>query len=281
MNREITINSDSRWRIILIAAFLATALFVFLATVALAQHTDSSTIPTAKLQQRFMEAGKAYDEGNQNKAVSLYEELIRDGYPSKELFYNLGNAYFKNGHIGPAVLNYRRAWYYAPRDPDIHANLRFALQSAGAAAPVYSRFIQPFLKLSMNEWIILAVLFYWFSAIISAILILTRKQRYWLIRGLITCSTLLLLSLAGIGIWTNLCREPECVVIQGKQKALFAPLKGSTAHFALPEGSIVREHERQGDWVKVASANQEGWIRRSTCATVCPWQAARIAYAGE
>jgi len=279
--KRITMNSISAWRTILFAAFLTTTLFVFFATVALAQHTDSGTIPTAKLQQRFMEAGKAYDEGNMEKAISLYENLIRDGYPSKELFYNLGNAYFKSGHIGSAVLSYRRAWYYAPRDPDIQANLRFALQSAGTAMPVYSRFILPFLKLSRNEWMVFAVLFYWCSALIGAALMLARRQRYWLIRGLATCGILLLLSLAGIGIWNNLCHEPECVIVQGKQKALFAPLEGSTAHFELPEGSIVREHEKQGEWIKVASANQEGWIRASTCATVCPWQAAHIAYAGE
>src|SRR5262245_7832761 len=74
----------------------------------------------------------AYNEGNRlyaardyDGAARAYQQALATG-PNAAAQFNLGNALFKSGHIGQAILNYRRARYLAPRDRDIAANLAFA-----------------------------------------------------------------------------------------------------------------------------------------------------------
>lgn len=248
-----------------------TALFAAVAGAALcfSLFVFAGDIPPAKLEQVFLEASRAYDQGRLTDAVSLYKDLVQQGYRSKELFYNLGNAYFRDGKPGLAVLNYRRAWYLAPTDPDILANLRFALQSSGGLAPSFPAGIGALLKLSLDHWIITALAAYWLTAGGAALLILfPGRKALW--RATVVWAVLLCISLGGILAWADLARRPEMVILESKQEALFAPLEGSTAHFALPEGSIVRVLESSGDWIKVASGRASGWVRRSACAAANP-----------
>ena len=264
-----------RWSImalglgVLVAGLLGTAL---------AQERGAAELPPAKLQQAFLEGGRAYDEGRLKDAMAAYTQLVEQGYDSPALFFNLGNACFKSGKAGQAVLNYRRARYAAPRDPDTLANLRFALQSTGASAPSFPVVVKAFLKLSKAEWIALTTGTYWATAAALAWFMLARRRREWASRTAVVFGTLLIVSLAGVGSWWNLDQHPEAVVLKAGQQALFAPLDGSTPHFALPPGSIILVTEESGDWVKAESGKQSGWIRRSACELVCPWQNGRNAH---
>ena len=83
----------------------------------------------------FTKAQAAYDDGRYAEAVLLYDNMVSNGVESTEVIYNLANAYFKDGDLPKAVWHYRKAWYRAPRDPDINANLHFALSAAGAIEP--------------------------------------------------------------------------------------------------------------------------------------------------
>jgi hypothetical protein len=61
------------------------------------------------------------------KAAMRFERIVKDGdIHSGELFYNIGNAYFRMKDIGRAILNYRRAEQYIPNDPNLQQNLSFA-----------------------------------------------------------------------------------------------------------------------------------------------------------
>jgi tetratricopeptide (TPR) repeat protein len=71
-------------------------------------------------------AHQLYESGQYAKAAEAYQQLVDQGYSDAALFYNLGNAYFKQGDIGRAILNYRRAERLHPRDPDTRANLELA-----------------------------------------------------------------------------------------------------------------------------------------------------------
>jgi tetratricopeptide (TPR) repeat protein len=258
-----------RWLIMAAAFGLG---MVGLVAAALAQERGAAELPAARLQQAFLDAGRAYDDGRMKEAIEGYRRLLDQGYESPALFFNLGNAYFKGGQTGLAVLNYRRAWYETPRDPDAIANLRFALQGTGASGPSSSALARLLLRISRHEWIVLAVAAYWASAAALAVFLLARKGRDWSLRAAALAGLLLLLSLSGIASWWSLRLHPEAVVLSASEQALYAPLEGSTPHFALSEGSIVRVMEQSGDWLKVSAGRQSGWIRHSTCETVLPWQ---------
>ena len=67
----------------------------------------------------------AYTEGDFAGALQDWEEIRSAGLMSRELYYNLGNAYFKNGEIAPAILWYERALKLDPSDADVRHNLEY------------------------------------------------------------------------------------------------------------------------------------------------------------
>ncbi len=94
------------------ALFLA---FLFLPAAACAAAPEPG-------QDLFSQANAAYESGDFSKAVELYEKSA-DTSPSSTVYYNLGNAHFKKGERGRALLNYRRASRFSPRDKDVLWNI--------------------------------------------------------------------------------------------------------------------------------------------------------------
>ncbi len=83
-----------------------------------AAQTASDT-PTA----RFTRANLAYEAGDYAHAIDEYTAVVDAGVAVPDLFYNLGNAHFKQADLGRAILWYERARRLAPRDPDLRENL--------------------------------------------------------------------------------------------------------------------------------------------------------------
>ena len=124
------------------------------------------------------------------------------------------------------------------------------------------------MRLRRAEWAVLTTVAYWFLFALLGASAATSRWRPVLLRCAGASAAMLALSLAGFGTWVNLERRPEAVVMAGGQQALYAPLDGSTAHFALPPGSIVRLAERSGDWIKVERGGKSGWVRGANCAVL-------------
>ena len=238
-------------------------------------------LPPAKGQRLFLEAGQAYDQGRLDDSIRQYEELRGVGLRFPELFFNLGNARFRHGDLGQAIANYRRAWVLHPRDPDVRANLRYALQTAGVPEPADRRMQRWLFRVSRNEWRAIAVTAWWLAAALAGLYFWTRARPGWLWRLIGALVVVLLVAAAGAFEWDRLCGAPEVVVLGKGREALFAPLEGSTAHFALPEGSIGRVVEKSGNWVKLTCGSQEGWVPASACLPVCYWLARDGRFAGQ
>src|SRR6266849_1193138 len=76
----------------------------------------------------FNQANQLYRDAQYDKAARLYEQVVKNGYESPALYYNLGNCYFKLRNIPASILNYERARRLSPHDDDISYNLRLANQ---------------------------------------------------------------------------------------------------------------------------------------------------------
>ena len=87
------------------------------------------SICAAEISGDFDAANRLYEKGDYAGAATAYQKLAHTGRASSALLFNLGNAYFKNGQIGHAIAAYRQAEQLNPRDPDIRANLKFALNA--------------------------------------------------------------------------------------------------------------------------------------------------------
>lgn len=229
---------------------------------------DTPDFAPARLQQLFLEAGQAYDAGRPLDAAKIYRDLLSRGYASRELLYNLGNACYKAGQLGEAVLNYRRAWYLAPRDPDIRANLNFAFQSAGAPVPEPSLPVVFLTKLSFSEWLATAVIGWWLiGGLIVAYLFLPAWRAIWR-RGLLVVGLVTILSILGLLVWGDFYRHPEVVVVSSGQKAYSGPVAESVALFSLPAGTLARRKGTRDTWTELSLNKQTGWMPSAHCAVV-------------
>jgi tetratricopeptide (TPR) repeat protein len=79
-----------------------------------------------QLNRVFDEANHLYLEQKYDTAIVQYESIIHHGYESGELYFNIGNAYYKLGKIQYAILNYERAKKIMPNDEDLQFNLQLA-----------------------------------------------------------------------------------------------------------------------------------------------------------
>lgn len=77
---------------------------------------------------QIAKANAHYQEKRYPEAVRIYSDLEAKGYENGYLYYNLGNAYFRLGKTGPAILSYLKAKSFIPRDKDLEANLKTAIQ---------------------------------------------------------------------------------------------------------------------------------------------------------
>lgn len=75
--------------------------------------------------ESFQEANRLYGDGKFNESIAAYQNALKSR-PAAEIYYNLGNAYFKNKQLGQAIVNYERAKRLDPRDRDIRSNLLYA-----------------------------------------------------------------------------------------------------------------------------------------------------------
>jgi len=75
---------------------------------------------------RFIAAVEAYQLGDYEAASADFSALVKSGATNPKLYYNLGNAYLKQGDLGRAVLWYEKAAVHMPNDPDLRFNLEYA-----------------------------------------------------------------------------------------------------------------------------------------------------------
>lgn len=218
----------------------------------------------------FAHAKEAYDAGRFEESGRLYGALLAAGIETPEVAFNLGNALFRQGDAGRAVLAWRCAWRLAPRDPDIAKNIEMAQQAAGAPAVTSAWYARPFERLSRREWALALGAAYWLTAALVAARLLLRRRSDLLRRA--TAAGLLAVAVGGAGWWhwRTYDLQPELVVVAKGQNALFAPLDSATVHFALPPGSVVRELAREGAWVKVGLGSRAGWMPASAALTADP-----------
>ena len=92
---------------------------------AMAQEQQVDSLKSESVQSLKQKADEAYSKGKYQEAIVNYEAALKKG-KSADLYYNLGNAYYRTDNVTRAVINYERAHLLAPGDKDINHNLEVA-----------------------------------------------------------------------------------------------------------------------------------------------------------
>jgi tetratricopeptide (TPR) repeat protein len=213
----------------------------------------------------FEQANKLYEQGQFAAATAAYEQLAKSGPVSTALFFNWGNALFKSGQTGRALVCYLQAEARSPRDPDVTANLKFARDSVGDNASVSrTRWQRALGKLTLNEWTVLTMVLVWLWLGLLAVGHLRPDWRANLRRA-VWIGGIFAAVLAGctavaardrLGVSQAVVVAPEAVVRHG-------PLPESLGFYTLRNGAEVRVADRQKNWVQVQDARHRlGWMAR-------------------
>ena len=211
-------------------------------------------------------ANQLYDAGKFAEAAAAYEKIEPK---TAHVYYNLGNAWFRENKLGLAILNYAQARRLAPRDPDILANLKFAQQRLGVddintPPRATQRFLRSVIEsCTAGEWSAGELVGLWLLALAIGVCVYVPKAR----------TALLVIAVAGFFVFgfssfalsnqvISNHTAPQAIVVAGETEARFAPLSDSTIHFRLAEGTRVAIREDRGQWLFVERADgQQGWVK--------------------
>lgn len=228
-----------------------------------------SVMVYADTQDSFHRANTYYSDGKYDEAVKAYEEALEEGLESGNLYYNLGNSFFKKGELGRAILNYEKALRLIPRDSDLRSNYEYARSLIkGSAVEVRPCWYRAVFRGVFSLWTIdeLAV---WLMVIFTLILAVVlagscipafRKHRLVILP---VPAVVFIFSLIALLEKTALPAR-EAIITVEKTDARFEPFDSATAHFTLYEGSKAVIISSNGSWRKVERADKKrGWVKSS------------------
>ena len=232
-------------------------LFVALATIALSGATTR-----AEQNPAFAKANEAYGAGRFQEAVEGYQSLVNSGLWSANLFYDLGNAWFRLGNFGEAILNYERALALDPHHPESDANLRIARDEARALELRTQGFARYIEDGTSTQYSIAASVAFWIALFAAARLFFLRRRSVGLV-ALIIFSTLIFSgSIYALYALETGNKGKDLAIVTGKNiEARLATADNASSILALPPGSEIKVLSERGDWIYAALPNDlRGWI---------------------
>jgi tetratricopeptide (TPR) repeat protein len=210
----------------------------------------------------FAKANQDYSEGHFQEAADGYQKLVNSGQWSANLFYDLGNAWFRLGNFGESILNYERALALDPHHPEAAANLALVRDEA-RALELRRTGLERYIETGTpTQYSIAASIAFWFVLFGAARLFFLRRRSVALV-SLIIFSTVIFaggaFALCSLEIGS---KGRDLAIVTGKNiQARLATADNASSVLALPPGSEIRILNQRGDWLYAALPNDlRGWI---------------------
>lgn len=233
----------------------------------------ASTLIALSFLPTYQEGLQAYDNKQYVESANHFEKLVYNRVYEAEVFHNLGNAYYRMGYLGPAIVNYERALRLDPALEAPQHNLRMAIsQTKRAMGRPGGDGLEQSLFFWHESWAPsrsrTVTLVFWTLAWIALITRIIRPLPY-LRRTAVAC---FLLSIIFAGSWWYKTNPAELAVANGdKIPVHYGPKSSDTVHFELFEGDRVAIDEHREEWVRVtASDGSRGWTQREYLLMVWP-----------
>ena len=245
-----------------------------IAAILLVLPTGARAAGTAVTDSLWNAGTAAYSEGRWEDAAQSWQAIREAGLESPELYYNIGNAFYKSGDVAHAVLNYERALKLDPSYSDARFNLEFAqnlVQDKIDAVPEF--FLETWGRkacwlLPSDVWAILFVIGLLATLGLVLLFLLGRTPRarktgfFAGIAALVI--TLLFLDFA---FWqrTDYRKEDKAIITRAVTSVKSSPSgDASTDLFILHEGTKVTIIDEVGDWRNIELADgRQGWLKSS------------------
>lgn len=234
--------------------------WVGIAAIALGCAAVSSA--RADQDPAFAQANQEYSEGHFQEAIKSYESLVASGQWSTNLFYDLGNAWFRLGDFGQAILNYERALALDPHHPEAAANLAFARDEA-RALELKRNALERYIEMGTpSQYSIAASIAFWSALLLAAALFFSRRRSNLLV--VLTVFSIVLFAGTVFALYSleTGSRGKALAIVTGKEiVARVATADNASSVLALPPGSEIKVLSQRGDWLYAGLPNDlRGWI---------------------
>lgn len=233
----------------------------------------------------FDEGNRLYQAGDFEGALDRYRRILDAGLESGELYYNVGNAWFKQGELALAILYYERARHLMPGDDDVLANLTLARSMTADRIEPRPRFwlfrvVDGWVALLPRTGLIWLVALAWVTAVGGAALVVLRPAARLAAlarRIALTAATVTLVFGANLVVRElGLGVGDEAIVMAGEAQVRSAPSDDPALQmFAVRAGTKVRMDRRSGAWAEIVLEDGSvGWMRTRQLEPVrgaAPW----------
>ncbi len=241
-------------------SLISIILFLFIASYLEAQDLDS-----------FMEAGNSFYQNKQyEEAIKSYETILNQGYVSSELYYNLGNAYFRLGQLGKSILYYEKSLKLDPGNEDAAYNLKIVnartVDKIQEIPPLF--FIKWWNMLlayfTSAGWQIIIFIFYILLLACIGFYFLSgnlQLQKFSFIFGILNLTALILSVILFISSINRESSYNSGILLQSVISAKISPDTQSDDAFVIHEGTKFEIEDKVNNWVKIKlSDGKIGWL---------------------
>ena len=232
---------------------------------------------TQGLDSIFDQSNAFYTDGKYQMAIDGYKDILNSGFESAELYYNLGNAFYKLNNIPESNFFYEKARSISPTDEDILVNLSYAQNlridkiEKLPITQTQNFKINILNLLSEKGWSVLLIILAWIACV-SFVLYLSvnnsGNKRIFFTQFIILMIGLIVVSTINYEK-KNLNNEKFAIIYDKEIEVWSEPNKISELKFLLHEGTKVKQVDTIQDWVNIQLENGTlGWIQSSSIKTL-------------
>jgi tetratricopeptide (TPR) repeat protein len=204
----------------------------------------ANVITAQNASDSFTSANNLYKTEKFEEAIQLYQKIETEGFISSELYYNLGNSYYKLNKVGPSIYYYEKSLKLDPLNEDVKNNLVFARRLAldnieELPNTIFQKFNKNYLqKLSYNQWAIIVIIFSVLGSLLFLIFYFATtpsKKRFYFAAS---SSSLILLAFSLLITYNQYLaskNNKEAIIFVAKTEVRNAPTLNSEEVFTLEE----------------------------------------------
>lgn len=233
-----------------------------------------SPFSNADIKSVIQKGNDFYKNNQYQLAIDEYDKLIRQGYEGTSLYYNIGNAHYRLGKVGYAILYYEKALKYSASDEDVKHNLVLAKLNIKDKVDE----LPPFFIFNIWEGLLSSFSVSGWTFIVYIIFILllifivayffsksSAQQRFSFFTG-ITFSVLLFLSIIFLSVKMN--KEyniKDGIVVENVVTVKSSPDNSSKDEFVVHEGLKIRLEDKVDNWIKIRLTDGKvGWVMENS-----------------
>jgi tetratricopeptide (TPR) repeat protein len=243
---------------------------VFILFAATVLDLTVAPVTRAEADAAFAKANADFAAGKFPAAIASYESLVKDRQWNAPLFYDLGNAYFRTGDLGRAILNYERALALDPNQPEARANLLLVRDQARALELAPNWVEERLDFLTPNQYVWLGAAAFWVAAaILCGLYFAGRRPVVWIF-ALLLSGTIAAGAAFAVYQFENGRAGRDVAIITSKDiQARLATAESAGTVLVLPPGSEIKILSTRGAWIYAALPNDlRGWIPDSSAERV-------------